>query len=159
MQSSLYKWNLLLQESQAEIGTLRQFSRKQCCIVLAQTHQTRVQKLNPENKGVSPYIPLQAGYRSKKQSFTYIWLHVTLLAISFPQCYVTFFMFQVFKFYLSAMPSLHPATLSEHKLVCFFSGPPSCYNTWRVFALISCVGSRKCFSSPFPPYFFLLILK
>jgi hypothetical protein len=30
---------------------------------------------------------------------------------SFPQCYVNFFMFQFFKFYLSAMPSLPPATL------------------------------------------------
>jgi hypothetical protein len=81
--------------------------------VLAQTQQTCVQRLSPKNKGVSLYIPLQAGYRSKKQSSTHIWLHVTLLAISFPQCYVTFFMFQLFKFYLSAMPSLSTASLSE----------------------------------------------
>jgi hypothetical protein len=74
-------------------GTLRQFSRKQHFIVLAQTHQTPLQRLSPENQGVSPYTPLQAGYRSKKQSLTHIWLHVTLLAISFPQCYVTFLMF------------------------------------------------------------------
>jgi hypothetical protein len=52
-------------------------------IVLAQTQQTRVQRLSPKNKGVSSYIPLQAGYRSKKQSLTHIWLHVTSLAISF----------------------------------------------------------------------------
>jgi hypothetical protein len=81
-----------------------------------------------ENKGVSPYIPLQAGYRSKKQNSTRTWLHVTSLAISFPQCYMTF-MFQFFKFYLFAMPSFPPTTLSEHRLVCFFFGPPPCYTS------------------------------
>jgi hypothetical protein len=74
-------------------GTLKQFSRKQHFIVSAQTQWTRVRRLSPENKEVSPYIPLQAGYRSKKQSLTHIWLHAISLAISFPQCYVTFFMF------------------------------------------------------------------
>jgi hypothetical protein len=38
-------------------------------------------KAEPENKGVSPYVLLQAGYRSKKQSTTHIWLPVTSLAI------------------------------------------------------------------------------
>jgi hypothetical protein len=66
--------------------------------VLAQTQWTCKQRLSPENKGVSPYIPLQAGYRSKKQSLTHIWLHMTLLVISFLQCYMTFLMFQFFKF-------------------------------------------------------------
>jgi hypothetical protein len=47
-------------------------------------------RLSLKDKEVSPYIPLQTGYRSKKQSSTHIWLHVTSLAISFPQCYVTF---------------------------------------------------------------------
>jgi hypothetical protein len=56
---------------------------------------------------------LQAGYRSKKKAQP-TWVHVTSLAISFPQCYVTFFMFQFFKFYLSALPSLCPESLSEH---------------------------------------------
>jgi hypothetical protein len=41
---------------------------------------------------------------------------MTLLAISFPQCYVTPFMFQFFKFYLTALPSPPPASLSEHSL-------------------------------------------
>jgi hypothetical protein len=62
-------------------------------------------KAEPQEQGVSPYVPLQAGFRGKKQSLTHILLHVTLLAISYPQYYVTF-MFQFFKFYLSAMPSL-----------------------------------------------------
>jgi hypothetical protein len=93
-------------------------------IVPAQTQWTRVQRLSPEKKGVSSYIPLQAGYRSKKQSTTHIRLHVTPLAISFPQCYVTFFTFQFFKFYLSALPSPPPVSSSEHQPVCFFSGFP-----------------------------------
>jgi hypothetical protein len=33
-------------------------ARKQHFILLAQTQWTRVQRLSPENKGVSPYIPL-----------------------------------------------------------------------------------------------------
>jgi hypothetical protein len=36
-------------------GTLRQFSRKQRFILLAQTQRTCVQRLSPENKGVSPF--------------------------------------------------------------------------------------------------------
>jgi hypothetical protein len=79
-----------------------------------------------EQRGLTLYT-LATGYRSKEQSSTHIWLHVTSLAVSLPQCYVTFFMLQFFTFYLSAMPSFPPATLSEHKLVCFFSGPLSCY--------------------------------
>jgi hypothetical protein len=91
----------MLQESQAEIQDteLRQFSKKHRFIVPAQNQRTHVQRLSLENKGVSPYTPLQAGYRSKKQSSIHIWLHVTSLAISFPQGYVTF-MFQFFKCYL-----------------------------------------------------------
>jgi uncharacterized protein YbaP (TraB family) len=53
-------------------------------VVPAQTQQTYVQRLSPENKGDLLYIPLQAGYRSKKQGLTHIWLHATLLATSSP---------------------------------------------------------------------------
>jgi hypothetical protein len=84
-----------------------------------------IQRLSPENKGVSPYITLQASYRSKKQGLTLTWLHATLLATS-PQGYVTFYTFRFFKFYLPAVLSPPPATLSEYRLACFFSGSPSC---------------------------------
>jgi hypothetical protein len=40
--------------------------------------QIPIQRLSPKNKGALPYIPLQAGYRSKKQSLTHIWLHASL---------------------------------------------------------------------------------
>jgi hypothetical protein len=43
---------VMLRESQAEIWTLRQFSRKQGFIVLTQTQWTHVQRMSPENKGV-----------------------------------------------------------------------------------------------------------
>jgi hypothetical protein len=49
--------------------------------MLGADQQMHIQRLSPENKGVSPYIPLQAGYRSKKQSLTHIWLHVTLFTL------------------------------------------------------------------------------
>jgi hypothetical protein len=41
---------------------------KQCFIVPTQTQWTHIQRLNTENKGVSlsPYVPLQAGYRGNK---------------------------------------------------------------------------------------------
>jgi hypothetical protein len=96
-------------------GTLRQFSRKQRFIVPAQIQQTHVQRLSPKNKKVTPYIPLQAGYRSKKQNSTHIWLHVTSLAVSFLHCYGTFFVFPIFKF-LSAFLFLLLASLSDHSL-------------------------------------------
>jgi hypothetical protein len=53
-------------------GTLRQFSRKQHFTVLSLTQQTSVQRLSPENKGLSPYRPLQAGYRKKARSNPYM---------------------------------------------------------------------------------------
>jgi hypothetical protein len=56
-------------------------SRKQCFIVPAQTQCTHVQRLSPRTKGsLLPYIPLQAGYRSKKQGIIHIWLYLILLA-------------------------------------------------------------------------------
>jgi hypothetical protein len=42
-------------------------ARKQHFILPAQTQRTYVQRLSPENKGVSPYIPFQGGYRGKKK--------------------------------------------------------------------------------------------
>jgi hypothetical protein len=60
-------------------GTLEVISKKQHFIVRAQTQGTHVQRLSPQNKGVSPYIPLQAGYRSKKQGLVHIWLYLILL--------------------------------------------------------------------------------
>jgi hypothetical protein len=94
-------------------GTLRQFSRKQRFTVLTQNQLTSVQRLSPKNKEVSPYIALQEGYKA-----THLWLHVTSLAISFSQCYMTF-MFQFFKFYHSALLSLPPIS-SEHSLFLFW---------------------------------------
>jgi hypothetical protein len=56
---------VLLQETQTETWDSK--ARKQSFIVQAQTQQTHVQRLSPENKWVSPYIPLQAGDRSNKK--------------------------------------------------------------------------------------------
>jgi hypothetical protein len=47
--------------------TLRQFSRKQHFIVPAQTRWTRVQSLNPENKGVSPLYPCKQVTEAKSK--------------------------------------------------------------------------------------------
>jgi len=68
------RWEVkpLLRESRIEIRDTEAITRKQHFIVLAQTQWTRVQRLSLENKGVSSYIPLQAGYRSKKQGLTHI---------------------------------------------------------------------------------------
>jgi hypothetical protein len=62
----------------------------------------------------------------KKKKLNHIWLHVTSLAISFPQCYVTF-MFEFFKLYLSALPSPSAVSSPEHSLSLFWP-PLSCYN-------------------------------
>jgi hypothetical protein len=46
------------------------------------SQQIKIQRLSPENKEALPYIPLQAGYRSKKQGLTPMWLYASLLATS-----------------------------------------------------------------------------
>jgi hypothetical protein len=50
--------------------------------VPAAAQRIPIQRLSSKNKGALPFIPLQAGYRSKKQSLTHIWLHASLLATS-----------------------------------------------------------------------------
>jgi hypothetical protein len=74
----------MLQESQTETQDTKAFQEVIFISVLAAAHQIHIQRLSPENKGVSPYTPLQAGYRSKKQGLTHIWLNATLLATSPP---------------------------------------------------------------------------
>jgi hypothetical protein len=70
----------------AEIRDTEAISRKQCFIVPAQTQWTHVQRLSPENKGVSPYMPLQAVTEAKsiyaffKYNRIHIWLYLILLA-------------------------------------------------------------------------------
>jgi hypothetical protein len=77
----------------------------------------------PRTKGSPLIYPCKqvTEARSKKQSSTHIWLHVTSLAISFLQCYVTF-MFQFFKFYLYfAIPS--PCLIVRTQSVSFLAFP------------------------------------
>jgi hypothetical protein len=114
-------------------GTLRQFSRKQHFTVPAQTQRTHVQRLSPKNKGVSPSIPLQAGYRSKKQGLVHRWLYLILLATlvlrDFPLPGATWpsscsdssgFISLLCRPYL-------PATFSGLRPSVFSSDPPPCY--------------------------------
>jgi hypothetical protein len=92
----------------SQYRTLRQFKRKQHFIVAVQTLQTHVQRLSPENKGVSPYISLQAGHRSKKQglkcgymqSYRLFYLTAMWLSLFSPTlCYVSFSMFGFIRFF------------------------------------------------------------
>jgi hypothetical protein len=69
---------------------LRQFSRKQCFIVLAQTQQTHVQTLSSERLTLYTLANRLQKQKAKPHPNS---LHVTLFAILFPQCYVTFLMF------------------------------------------------------------------
>jgi hypothetical protein len=62
-------------------GTPRLFW-KQYLLACQRDSQIPIQRLSPENKRVLPYIPLQAGYRSKKQGLTHIWLYTSLLVTS-----------------------------------------------------------------------------
>jgi hypothetical protein len=66
--------------------------------------QIHIQRLNPENKGALPYIPFPAGYRSKKQSLTHIWLLVISLATS-SSVLCDHFQVPFFKFHLPAILS------------------------------------------------------
>jgi hypothetical protein len=99
-------------------------------VKLEAAQQIHIQRLSPKNKGISFYIPLQAGYRSKKARFNSYIVACNSVGYFIPQCYVIFFMFRFFKFYLPAMPSPPPATLSEHSLAyfSFFFLPSSLLN-------------------------------
>jgi hypothetical protein len=62
-------------------GDMDSEARKQHFIVLAQSQQSHGKRLSPKNKGVSPYVSLQAGYRGnkiKKQGLTHMWLRAPL---------------------------------------------------------------------------------
>jgi hypothetical protein len=76
--------NTLLRESRTETPDTKAFQDAVFISVLAAAQQIHIQRLSPKNKGALPYISLQAGYRSKKQGLTHIWLHTTLLATSPP---------------------------------------------------------------------------
>jgi hypothetical protein len=71
---------MVLQDSWTETQDTESVLQEQDFIVLAQAQWTHVQRLSPDNKGALPYIPLQAGYRSKKQPI--YGLHTSLFAIS-----------------------------------------------------------------------------
>jgi hypothetical protein len=72
---------------------------------------------------------LQAGCRSKEQSSTHLWLHVTSLAILFPQCYVTFII-SILQILSLCFAILSPCLIRTQP-VCFFSGPSPCYTTTK----------------------------
>jgi hypothetical protein len=70
----------MLQESQTETWDTKAFQEAVFISLPAVAQWIHIQRLSPENKGVSSYIPLQIGYRSKKQGLIHTWLHVTVLA-------------------------------------------------------------------------------
>jgi hypothetical protein len=59
----------MLQETQTETGDTKDFQEAIFIRSPAVAQQIHIQRLSPKNKGVSLYIPLQAGYRSKKARF------------------------------------------------------------------------------------------
>jgi hypothetical protein len=72
----------MLKDVQAGNQDTRAFQEAVFIRMPAVAQQIPIQRLSPEDKVVLPYIPLQAAYRSKKQSLTHIWLYVSLLATS-----------------------------------------------------------------------------
>jgi hypothetical protein len=64
----------MLLDIQAEKWDTKAFQEAISISMLAAAQQVPIQRLSPKNKGDLPYIHLQAGYRSKKQSLTHIWL-------------------------------------------------------------------------------------
>jgi hypothetical protein len=62
----------MLQDIQA--GKREAFGEVKFISILASAQQIHIQRLSSKNKGALPYIPLQVGYRSKKQGLTHIWL-------------------------------------------------------------------------------------
>jgi hypothetical protein len=104
-----------LQESRTETWNIKAFPGAVFISELAAAQRIHIQRLSPSNKEVSLYIPLQTGYRSKKQGLTCICLHVTLLTTS-PPVLRDLFTSRFFKVLSPCYATLFPpATLSEHK--------------------------------------------
>jgi hypothetical protein len=112
----------LLQESQAEIWDTEAVYQEATFYFAGTVSADSCPKPEPREQRD---LTLYTLYRSKKQRSTHIWLHVTSLAISFPQCYVTFFMFQFFLISLLCHP--FPLLIIRAYPVCFSFGPPLCY--------------------------------
>jgi hypothetical protein len=72
----------MLQDIQAGKWDTKSFQEAIIIIILETAQRIPIQRLSIENKGALPYIPLKAGYRSKKQSLTYICLYASLLVTS-----------------------------------------------------------------------------
>jgi hypothetical protein len=72
----------MLQDIQAGKQDTKDFQEAIFISVPAVAQWIHIQRLSPENKGALPYIPLQAVYRSEKQSLTHKWLLVISLATS-----------------------------------------------------------------------------
>jgi hypothetical protein len=72
----------MLQNIQAGKWDTKAFQEAIFTSVLAAAQWIHIQRLSLKNKESLPHIPLQAGYRSKKQSLTHIWLCASLLATS-----------------------------------------------------------------------------
>jgi hypothetical protein len=70
----------LLWDFQAGKWDTKAFKEEIFISMPATAKQIHIQRLSPENKGVSAYIRLQASCKSKKEGLTHIWLHATLLA-------------------------------------------------------------------------------
>jgi hypothetical protein len=73
---------VVLQDIQAGKQDTKAFRETIFINVPAVGQWIHIQRLSPENKGALPYIALQTGYRSEKQSLTHIWLLVISLATS-----------------------------------------------------------------------------
>jgi hypothetical protein len=111
----------VLLESRTETQDTKAFQEGIFISVLEVVQQVHIQRLSSkaENKRVSPYIPLQASYRSKMQNLTHIWLHVTLLATSPPAQMWPPSCLHFLSFLSLLCHPLPTATLSEHGLACF----------------------------------------
>jgi hypothetical protein len=106
---------------------VRQFSKKQHLLCRHRLSRLMSKGWAPRTKGSHLVHTLASRLQIQKAKLNPYMVACDFIGYFIPQCYVTFFMFQFFKFYLSAMPSPPPATLSKHTLVCFFSGPSPCY--------------------------------
>jgi hypothetical protein len=123
--STYFLWvmHVLLWEPQTETQDNKAFQEIIFISMPAMAHWIYIQRLSHENKEVSPCTPLQTSYRAKSK-LSPIYGCMQLYWLLNPQCYVTFFTFRFFKFYLPAMPSSPPFHIIR-KQTCLFLFWPS----------------------------------
>jgi hypothetical protein len=117
-----------LRESVLVAGFSRDTGHWGSSAVMAQTQWTYVQTLTLREQRDLTLYTLTSRLQKQGARFNPHMITCNYIGYYTPQCYVTFFMFRYFKFYLPAMPSPPPCYIIRTQTCLLLYGPPPCYS-------------------------------